>query len=376
MSTSKSSNVLEPIRLAYQASSLPAWWLQVKQDLLSFVPASWQELLGTVDRRLGVLMDDQQLRFFKTQQIDTTELGQLPWQDADVIQQLDQRFSLQTSTPIILLLDSKQVLRRQLNLPLAAEAKLREVLGFEIDRQTPFSLDQVYFEHRVLERNPLTKQCKVELVVVAKAFLEKQLQTLGPLAARISGVDVFTEQKQLLNINLLPTNVRAKQSQQQRWQRWALALGGICLLVLAMNVMLNNRQHALDEWTEKVAKAKVQARQASVFRQQLQRAKDADVFLKKFRAEQPTMLALLNDLTQRIPDDTALDKISVNEGRLVLVGQSKQAAALVGQLQSSPLLQGPALAGAVQPDARTGRDRFTLTATVGSSAQQVKNGQP
>jgi general secretion pathway protein L len=322
------------------------------------------------------LIDDQQLRLFKTQKTDSIELGQLPLQDPDVIQQLDQRLALQSSTSINLLLNPKQVLRRQLQLPLAAETKLREVLGFEIDRQTPFSLDQVHFEHRVLERNPQTKQCHVELIVVSKALLEQKLQQLGPLASRVSAVDVFNEQKQLLNINLLPENSRARQSQTQRWQHWALGFGAVSVLILAMNLMLSNRQHAFDEWTEKVGKAKVQARQANAFRKEIQHANDADVFLKKLRTEQPTMLVLLDDLTQRIPDDTALDKISINEGRLVLVGQSKQAAALVGQLQSSPFLQAPALAGAVQPDVRTNRDRFTLTATVGNSTKQVKNGQP
>jgi general secretion pathway protein L len=375
MSTSN-SNLLESVRLAYHASSLPSWWLQVQRDLLSFLPTRWQESLGGADRRLGVLIDQDQLTFIKTVQSEGVELGQLPANDVDVLQQLDQRFSSQWSTPISLLLSPKHVLRRQLQLPLAAEAKLHEVLGFEIDRQTPFSLDQVYFEHRIIERLPQTKQCQVELIVVTKAFLEKQLLALGPLASRISSVDVYTDKKQLLNINLLPGNLRAKQSNQQRWQRWLLALGALALLAIAMSLMLNNRQQALAEWTDKVQKAKVQARQANIIRQQLQRTSDADVFLKNFRSSQPTMLALLNDLTQRIPDDTALDKISVNEGRLVLVGQSKQAAALVGQLQDSKLLQAPALAGAVQPDSRTGRDRFTLTATVANTAKQVNNGQP
>jgi general secretion pathway protein L len=375
MSTSN-SNLLESVRLAYQASSLPSWWLQIQQDLLSFLPTRWQELFGGADRRLGVLIDHDQLTFIKTVQFEGVELGKLPANDADVLQQLDQRFSSQWSTPISVLLSTKHVLRRQLQLPLAAEAKLHEVLGFEIDRQTPFTLDQVYFEHRVIERLPQSKQCQVELIVVTKAFLEKQLQALGPVASRVSSVDVYTGQKQLLNINLLPAHLRAKQSNQQRWQRWLFALGAVVLLAIAMTLMLNNRQQALVEWTDKVEKAKVQARQANVIRQQLQRTSDADVFLKKFRSSQPTMLALLNDLTQRIPDDTALDKISVNEGRLVLVGQSKQAAALVGQLQDSKLLQAPALAGAVQPDSRTGRDRFTLTATITSTAKQVNNGQP
>ena len=77
------------------------------------------------------------------------------------------------------------------------------------------------------------------------------------------------------------------------------------------------------------------------------------------------MLEVLADLTRRIPDDTSLDKLAINDGKLVVVGQSRAAPALVGLLQESPVLRSPALSGAVQADPRTGRDRFTLTAQVG-----------
>ncbi|HBD19377.1 MAG TPA: hypothetical protein DC063_04325 [Arenimonas sp.] len=85
------------------------------------------------------------------------------------------------------------------------------------------------------------------------------------------------------------------------------------------------------------------------------------------------MLELLDDLTRRIPDDTAIDKLTVNDGKLVLVGQSRAAPALVGLLQDSPLLAEPALSGAVQADPRSGRDRFTLAATVRGQAPEDAN---
>jgi len=45
-----------------------------------------------------------------------------------------------------------------------------------------------------------------------------------------------------------------------------------------------------------------------------------------------------------------------------VVGYSNQASALVARLQQSPHLGAPALAGSLQPDPRSGRDRFTITA--------------
>jgi len=110
-------------------------------------------------------------------------------------------------------------------------------------------------------------------------------------------------------------------------------------------------------------------------RNELQRSVTAANFLACRRAQQPTTLELLNDLTKRIPDDTSLEKFSINDGHIILIGQSKQAPALVGLLQASPLIQSPALAGAVQTDPRTNLDRFTLTAIVVGSQKEAANGK-
>ena len=369
------SNLLEPMRLAYQGSSLSSWWPQARQQCLSLLPASWQELLGAADRRVCIRVQSNELHFYTANNARLTALGSLPTDDEDLLKMCLDRLQQQSNAPRFLLLDNKQVLRRVLSLPLAAESKLREVVSFEIDRQTPFTLDQVYFEARVLSRNVQSKQCQVELIVLPKQALEKSLKPLGVLAGDLSGIDVIDEHQQTLNVNLLPSTMRVAGSHQNAWLNLGLALAGLALLILAMNLVLSNREKVLSEWEQKVSAAGAQAKQANVFREQLKQTAKAEAFLQKFRSSQPTMLALINDLTKRIPDDTALDKLSVNEGRLVLVGQSRQAAALVGQLQASPFISSPALAGAVQPDARTNRDRFTLTATVKGS-KEASNGKP
>ena len=51
-------------------------------------------------------------------------------------------------------------------LPAAAADRLRDVLSFEIDRQTPFAATDVAFDARVLRRRP-DGQLDVDLVVVA-----------------------------------------------------------------------------------------------------------------------------------------------------------------------------------------------------------------
>jgi len=147
-------------------------------------------------------------------------------------------------------------------------------------------------------------------------------------------------------------------------------------LVSSMLLNLSNRRVALDQLQAQVDSANAQVRDVRKLRNQLQRSVTAANFLAGRRAQQPTMLELLNDLTKRIPDDTSLEKFSVNDGHIILIGQSKQAPALVGLLQASPLIQSPALAGAVQTDPRTNLDRFTLTAVVVGSQKEAANGKP
>lgn len=96
-------------------------------------------------------------------------------------------------------------------------------------------------------------------------------------------------------------------------------------------------------------------------------------FLALQRAQQPTILELLADLTRRIPDGTYLEKIAVNGGNIVLLGKSSQASSLVRVLQESPLVKRATLTGSVQRDPRDGRERFTLTAVVAGSPQEKES---
>ena len=85
------------------------------------------------------------------------------------------------------------------------------------------------------------------------------------------------------------------------------------------------------------------------------------------RAQRPTTVEVIDELTRRLPDGTYLEKLSIDDDELMLIGLSREAAALIGQLQDTELWASPALAGALQPDPGSGRDRFTLVAELGTA---------
>src|SRR5215510_5679277 len=53
-----------------------------------------------------------------------------------------------TGRATVLRLVEQDVLGKTVTLPLAAERELDQVLGFEMDRETPFKAEEIYWNHR------------------------------------------------------------------------------------------------------------------------------------------------------------------------------------------------------------------------------------
>lgn len=360
---------MEPLRLRYLDSPLPGWLRLAGDTVLSLLPEALRRQLGMRHRRLLLGLDAEGLSLRAQLDERSSLIGVVPLDDSALLEELRVKLDQgSASVPRWLMLDIAQVLRPVLSVPAAAEPRLREVMLHEIDRQTPFAADQVSFEPRVLSRDPQTRQLKVELVVLPKARLDAALARLGPLAAGLAGVDVVAADGQRLGVNLLPMAGRSLRVDRGRdLNRW-LALGTVLALGAGMWLSLDNRQQALDEYSARVDIAKKQARDVRTLRNALRGSAEAANFLAKRRAQMPTTLEILDDLTRRIPDSTSLEKISINDGNMVLIGQSQQASAMVGLLQGSALVRTPTLTGSVQTDPRTGKERFTLTAVVAGSS--------
>ena len=360
---------IESLRVRFARTPLPHWGRQMLAAWRAVLPASLRPLLQGEKGRLLLDRDGGTLRIAVESPGQEQLLGQVPLDDPALVAELGRRIA-DSPAPAWLMLPPSAVLRRTLALPAAAEGRLREVLVHEIDRQTPFPADQVCFEGRVIGRDAASQGVKVELLVLPRVRLDQELQALGSLASALAGADVRGEDGRALGVNLLLPAHRSRGSDPSR--RLNLALVGIAAvaLLLALGLVRFNRAEALQSLRADVEAANLQVREVRLARNQLVAKVEAANFLAGRRAESPTMLELLDDLTRRIPDDTSVDKLSVENGRIVMIGQSRAAPALVGLLQASPLLVEPALTGAVQADPRTGRDRFTLTANVvGSEAE-------
>lgn len=350
-----------------------AWWTQA---LASWLPPRLRGLLGLDGRRLLLRHAAGELRLALERSGQARELARLPWQAGDGVDDdpvlkglLPPRLA---SLPRWLVLPASAALRRPMVLPAAAAERLREVVGFEIDRQTPFGAAEVCFDARVTGRRG-DGQLEVELVVVPRAAFDAALAPLGGLGRGLAGVDLDDAAGEPLGINLLADASRHRRVDP--WRRWNLGLAALAVLAVAsaMWMVLDNRRAAADAFERDSRQRIEQARAASAQRQQVLDHIEGTAYLSQRRAERPTMVEVLDELTRRLPDNTYLEKLAVENDRLLLIGLSTEASALVQQLEGADLWRSPALTGALQPDPRSRRDRFTLTAELAVAPDTAAN---
>lgn len=344
-----------------RVSAFWRWWTQA---LATWLPLRLREVFGLARERLLLqVAGDGGLRVAIDGSGGVRTLADLPLLPSEggndpLASLLAQRVA---KLPRWLLLPAGSALRRPMPLPAAAGDRLHEVLGFEIERQTPFPAAEVEYDARLLGHRA-DGQIDAELVVVPRQALEAQLAALGPLATTLTGVDVDAGGGEGLGVNLLPGARRHRRVDP--WMGWNLALGMVAVVAIAAGLwqVLDNRRAAAAAFQAEVEQAATRARGASTQRQVLVDLVEGMAFLESTRAARPTTVEVMDELARRLPDTTYLEKLSIEDTRILLIGLSNEAPSLVQRLEGSPLWRSPALAGALQPDPRSGRDRFTLTA--------------
>jgi len=359
-----SSLPLDELRLRWAASPVPGalarWW----GGLQALLPQALVRLLLPPTRRLWLRLDGEAVELIEEAGRECETPGVLSLHDAETAAALAAALDRRgVDGELWLLLPARQALLRTLPLPLAAESRIDGLMQHEIDRQTPFSAEQVVFAATVLSRDAASGQLQAELAVLPRTALAAALAALGPLAARLNGADIDDAAHRAgRRRNLLPLAQRRPRVDRDGRVRALLAAAAVLALLLAGVATLHNREQAVVRLAAERDAAFDRAREARALRLQLDTAIAATNFLAEQRAARPTMLELLDDLTRRLPDDAFVTRLSVEQDRVVITGAARSAGALVATLQQSPFLKGPALAGSLRQDPRTGRDEFTVLA--------------
>lgn len=333
----------------WQASALPrflSWW---GRQLAACLPARLRKRLARRDAPPRLRWAEGRLwRLFPT--------GWQPWAPSG-----------HADPPGVLLLGQGQALARPLSFPAAAAADLEGAVTFEMNRYTPFSADELYWDLKRLPGKPHAP-VQVLLGVARRDRLQALLDELDEHGVRLQAVDVAAPAEGPgdapgLGLNLLPAHRRAAAQGRQRQANAVLAVLVLCLAVAALQLWLYNRGAALEAMQHEVAAVREAAAEVQQLRQTLQLGVGASQYLAERRRGSPPLSLVLSELTHCLPRDTWLNQFDLQaDGQLSLAGQSEHAAELIARIKSCPSVTAAQLQGVIQPDETSGRERFYLLA--------------
>ena len=203
---------MSPSSLRFESASrglrgFLAWW---GAGLAAWLPAGWRQALAASSDRLLLQLQGEELHLRRQGGNGLQDIANLPvppsrGEGMDPLEGvLAQRAA---ELPRWLLLPAASGLRRSLLLPAAARERLREVLAFEIERQTPFAAGDVFHDGRVLGLRD-DGQLQAELVVAPRARADAAIAQLGTLSAWLAGIDLADAEGRPLGVNLLPVAQR------------------------------------------------------------------------------------------------------------------------------------------------------------------------
>ncbi len=242
------------------------------------------------------------------------------------------RAAKRAKAALVLRLPQDSILRRRVRLPLQVRANLPRVLGFEMDRLTPFAKEDVLFDFRELLTTE-DGQLLVELAVVRRDRIGGWVQAL---ASEGAPAGVLTWPGAWPRANLFQREDRQQVNwgkQLLGWMQWMLLL--LLLAAVLITPLWQKRQIAMD-LNSNVNRARVKASEVSVMRERLENAEASANFVLDQKRQAITVTELLLRLTELVPDHSWVQQMQFNAGRVEVRGESEQATALIEILSREP----------------------------------------
>jgi general secretion pathway protein L len=265
-------------------------------------------------------------------------------------------------------LPPNRILRKVLGLPAAAEEGLRQVLEFQMDQHTPFSVNQVYFAHQIVARDFERAQLTVELWATPRNAVDAAIKTLGGEGAAVRAVFVQDSSTAVAPINLLPIAGGKKTSVLRSGINPWLASLVVLLALAAVTVPVVIKREAVVQMLPWVEKGRQAAEMVDSMRRGLEVRVVQHNFLLEKRQMLPTVIQILEELTRILPDDTWVQVLDVKGKELQIQGETASSVRLVGLFEQSSIFRDASFRSPLTKGQISGTERYQLTVQIRPAA--------
>jgi general secretion pathway protein L len=338
------------------------WWLG---ELTSLLPPAAAKLLVSAGRRLVIDLRDNAVVLGEWREGSWRELGRFERAGIDPAAVRAKAAGLTADladADAVVRLPAGQALRKTLELPAAAEPDLRAILAYQIDRQTPFRPEQVYFDYIVRGRDAAGQKIRVEWVLIPRAVVDGALALARAWGIQPHAVDVAgADGADFTGLNLAPAEARPRPARTRRLAALGLAGAAAALLAAAIVLPIYLRGAALEETRQRVDGLKAGAESALALRREIDRLRSESEFLATKKKQVPSALAALAQLTKIVPDDAWLSEFHLAENEVRISGTAASASGLITAIEQSGVFRKASFRSPVTKAATGDTERFNLS---------------
>ena len=250
------------------------------------------------------------------------------------------------------------VLERAVSLPLAAERDLGRVLGYEMERLTPFDASQVYWDYTVQSRDRARGKLALRLTMVPRAAVEELVTALRQYGEAPSALEaVLPDGMRVLSLG--KDALAAKRSGPST-RSLAVAAAGLGALVLVSPFLRQSLELAALQDRQALLAPRID--QVNVLRRRIAGAgAGGDAVAAETRRLGDTLGALAA-LTDILPDDSYLTEFTMRERHITLSGLAASAPRLISRLSADPRIGNPAFTAPVTRSETNHNDVFSIRA--------------
>lgn len=340
-------------------STFFAWWLTQLADLLPRWlrrhPAAKANAL--VIAPVGPLGNAAAVMVTMRRNGNEVPVGQYPFAGREI-----KGLPAPTGQPVALRLTAQEVLGKSLVLPLAAQADLEQVLAFEMDRETPFEAEELYWNYQITKVDRQLKQLHVSLALLPKI-------RLAPLAAALAAAGLTPSWVELEGGRQGAVLQLDGARERDRFSRFLVPAAVCCALLAATAAVIPFARHAiqLGALDDALRSSRLAADRAEALRREIDQLSRSAALINNEVKKSGRPLEVLAALTRALPDDTYLTEFALRQRKLTLSGRSAAASHLIGALAVEGGFQNPAFAAPVTRLEALHAEVFTIVAEVGSS---------
>lgn len=328
-----------------------------RDDLACCLPVAVTRALSPRAGALFIVPDGQTATVYQGPRDNRRELGRIGLHEGRATG-LFEGGGVPRNRMAVLELPRGEALIRNVELPLAAQENLHQVLGFELDRLTPFSSREAFYACRVLERRRDEERLRLELFAAPRKPVEAWLSALTEAGLRPVAIELADAPE---GVNLLGPRERPRVGRLQRHITGGMALLLLALIVAAAAVPFWQRAQLAASLRGDVDDLRRQVAEVTALRNRIeQRQQDARRILEE-RRRIPPVLDVLLETTRVLPDDTTVEIYQYNAGQLTLRGTADAASRLIGLLENSGMFESVRFESRVTQRG-SGREEFHLRA--------------